>query len=168
MADRNHSIAGANRQELPFFAARLFPYRSLSRRGFVVLMLALAIANMVAGVVFLALGAWPVLGFLGLDVLLVWLAFKTSYRSGRAFEEIAVWPHHIVVHKVSPHGKIRVHRFNPFWTRLQVLRHEEIGITAIFLSGEGRQIDIGSFLNPPDRESFAKALGNALASLNRR
>jgi uncharacterized membrane protein len=128
----------------------------------------LAVICASSSIVFFALGAWPVVGFFGLDILLIWLAFQLNYRSGRAVEEVAIWPHDLLVRKISPAGKVREHRFNPFWTRFRVDRHDEIGITGMFLSAQGREIDVGSFLNPLDRESFALAFGQALATVKRR
>jgi uncharacterized membrane protein len=167
MSEGNTSVAAGN-ETPPFFAARLFPHRSLSPNGFTVLMLLLAAISLATGIMFLSIGAWPVVGFLGLDVFLLWLAFRLNYRSGRAFEEVAVWPHDVLVRKVSPSGRVREHRFNPFWTRFRVDRHDEIGITGMFLTADGREVDIGSFLNPRDRESFASAFGEALATVKRR
>lgn len=121
-----------------------------------------------SGVIFLIAGAWPVMGFMGVDVAIVWLAFTINYRAAKASEEIAVWPHDLVVRQISPAGRVRVHRFNPFWTRFSVNRHEVIGITRMHLHGQGRDLDIGTFLNPPDRESFAAAFGQALATVKAR
>lgn len=168
MSDRNNPIPAPDEEGEPYFAARLFPHRSLSQRNFAILLAIVAVLCLSSGLVFLSMGAWPVFGFLGLDVLLLWLAFKLNYRSGRAFEEVAVWPHNLVVRKVSPAGQVREHSFNPFWTRFCIDRHEEIGITRMRLSGEGREIDIGMFLNPVDRESFAAAFAQALATVKRR
>ena len=148
----------------PQFAARLVPYRSLSRNGFVALMVFVGVTCFASGILFMAVGAWPVLGFMALDVLIVWAAFAVNYRSARRYEEVAIWPHDLVVRQVSPAGRISEHRFNPFWTRFNVDRHEEFGITRMFLQASGRELDIGGFLNPDDREIFARAFGRALAS----
>lgn len=131
------------------------------------MMIFVAATCFVSGVLFAFVGAWPVFGFLGLDVLLVWVAFRANYRSGRAFEEVAVWPHDLLVRKVSPAGRVREHRFNPFFARFNVHRHAEYGITRMRLTGEGREVDIGEFLNPADRESFALAFSQALAAARR-
>jgi uncharacterized membrane protein len=147
----------------PIFAARLSPYRSLGPTGFWILMGFVAVTCFISGVLFLVIGAWPVFFFFGLDVLLIWGAFKLSYRSGKAYEEIAVWRHHLEFRKISPTGKTTTHKLNPFWTRFQVERHEEIGIVKMVLRERGEEVDIGSFLNPLDKESFATALGQALS-----
>lgn len=162
----NHPICEDGDGE-PQFAARLFPHRSLSPRGFTVLMAVVGVTSFASGMLFLLMGAWPVMGFFGLDALLVWLAFRANYRSGRAFEEVAVWPHDLLVRQVSPAGRVIEHRFNPFFARFSVDRHDEIGITRMRLAGGGSQVDIGGFLNPGDRESFAAAFAQALSSVRR-
>jgi uncharacterized membrane protein len=78
--------------EPQIFSARLTPHRSLNRTGFLAVMLFLSIVSFVTGMVFLMMGAWPVLGFFGLDVLVIWWAFKVNFRAARASEEIVVTP----------------------------------------------------------------------------
>ena len=150
-------------REKPLFAARLTPYRSLGRRGFLILMILFGLSCFVSGMVFLTIGAWPVFGFFGLDVLLLYIAFKVNYRSARAFEEIAIWREAIEFRQVAPSGRATVHRFNPFWLRFIVERHEEFGITRMALREKDREVDIGGFLNPADRDSFATAFARALS-----
>lgn len=147
----------------PFFRALLTPHRSLGKTGFAILMLTLITAWMIGGAFMLAYGAWPVFGFFGLDVLLVYIAFRLNYRAARAREEVSVSRTRLDIHKVSPSGRREDHVFNPFWTRFVVGRHEMIGITGMLVTGQGRTVPIGSFLNPDDRESFAKAFAGALA-----
>jgi uncharacterized membrane protein len=151
------------RADEPFFRALLTPHRSLGRTGFRVLMGALLAGWIFTGAIFLSSGAWPVFGFFGLDVLLVYVAFRINYRAARAREEVAVSRTSVDIRQVAPSGRAREHRFNPFWTRLSVARHAEIGITAMRVEGQGRSVAIGSFLNPDDRDSFAAAFGQALA-----
>ncbi len=146
-----------------FFRALLTPHRSLGRTGFLVLMGALLFGWMATGIFFLAHGAWPVFGFFGLDVLLVYIAFRLNYRAARAREEVSVSRTNLDIRKVAPSGRSEQHRFNPFWARFSIARHDEIGITRMDVEGEGKAVQIGGFLNPDDRESFAKAFSGALA-----
>jgi len=148
----------------PFFRALLTPHRSLGRTGFLLLMGALVAGWVFTGIVFLSQGAWPVFGFFGLDVLLVYIAFRLNYRAARAHEIVQVSRTDVDIRQVAPSGKTREHHFNPFWARFNVARHDEIGITSMVVEGQGRQVPIGSFLNPDDRDSFAKAFGQALAT----
>ena len=151
----------------PFFQALLTPHRSLGRRGFAVLMGALLFGWVVTGVIFLSRGAWPVFGFFGLDVLLVYVCFRLNYRAARAREEVSVSRTSLDIRKTAPSGRSQAHHFNPFWAKFSVARHDEIGITGMAVEGQGQNVPIGSFLNPDDRESFAKAFGNALATAKR-
>lgn len=151
----------------PFFQALLTPHRSLGRTGFTILMAALMFGWLVTGAIFLSHGAWPVFGFFGLDVLLVYVCFKLNYRAARAREEVSVSRTSLDIRKVAPSGRSEAHHFNPFWTHFKVARHEEIGITRMAVEGEGRSVAIGSFLNPDDRESFASAFSRALATAKR-
>lgn len=146
----------------PFFRALLTPHRSLGRTGFLILMGTLTVGWLGTGAIFLAHGAWPVFGFFGLDVVLLFVAFWLNYRSARAREEVSVSRTALDIRKTAPSGKSQSWRFNPFWTKFAVARHSEIGITKMAVEGEGRSVAIGGFLNPDDRESFAKAFSQAL------
>ena len=152
----------------PVFAAELTPYRSLGRNGFRLVLAASGILGLGYGLFFLLSGAWPVGIFFGLDFLLLVIALKMSYRSGRRREEVSVSRSHVSVRKFSPTGRMVEHRFNPFWARLRINRHEEFGILSMHVTGEGRATDVGSFLNPDDKESFAAAFRAALAKVSRR
>ena len=159
MSETNGSFAA----DEPFFKALLKPHRSLGRSGFLILMGALIFGWLATGAIFLANGAWPVFGFFGLDVLLIYIAFRASYRSARASEEVSVSRTSLDIRKTAPSGRSESHRFNPFWARFSVARHQEIGITGMAVEGQGRTVPLGGFLNPDDRESFAVAFSRALA-----
>lgn len=120
------------------------------------------------GAIFLSKGAWPVFGFFGLDVLLVYVAFRLNYRAARAAEEVSVSRTALDIRKTAPSGRSEAHRFNPFWARFDVSRHAEIGITRMAVEARGQSVSIGSFLNPDDRESFAAAFSRALATARAR
>ncbi|PWJ84222.1 putative membrane protein [Pseudaminobacter salicylatoxidans] len=152
----------------PFFHALLEPHRSLGRTGFMVLMGALTFGWLVTGAFFLASGAWPVFGFFGLDVLAIYIAFRLNYRAARVREEVIVSRTRLDIHKVAPSGRTENHHFNPFWARFSVKRHSEIGITDMAVQSREKSVPIGSFLNPDDRESFAKAFSLALATAKSR
>lgn len=152
----------------PVFAAELVPHRSLGRRGWQVLMLLTGVLSLMHVLFFVFSGAWPVALFFGLDFALLFAAFAVNYRSGLAREEVFVSRTMLLVRKVDPAGRAREIDFNPFHARFDVQRHTDIGIVSMLLSGGGRRTDIGSFLNLDDRESFAKALTRALATVKRR
>ena len=148
----------------PIFSALLTPHRSLGRTGFAILMGILGLISLFVGLLFWSIGAWPIVGFFGLDVLLLYIAFRLNYRSAKAREEVTVSRTRLDIRKIAPSGRAEDHLFNPFWAKFAVSRHDEIGITSMTVEGQGRRVPIGSFLNPDDRESFATAFGRALAT----
>jgi len=147
----------------PFFTAVLTPYRSLGPNGFLILMGVFGVICFVSGILFWRIGAWPVFGFFGLDVAVLWFAFRMNYHSARAFEEVVVSRNEIAIRKVGPGKRHQEYRFNPVWVRLKVDRLDDEGVVGITLSSRGETVDIGNFLNPDDRTSFAGAIANALA-----
>ncbi|MEM8649929.1 MAG: DUF2244 domain-containing protein [Pseudomonadota bacterium] len=146
----------------PEFVAELTPHRSLGRTGFFLVMGFVAVTCFLSGIMFLVMGAWPVFIFMALDVFVIWLAFKINYRAAKAKELISIRRDELKVQKFDPRGRMVEHVFNPFGTKFEVDRHEEIGITHMRLINRERSLPIGAFLNPDDRESFALAFGNAL------
>ncbi|HKF71047.1 MAG TPA: DUF2244 domain-containing protein [Stellaceae bacterium] len=143
-----------------FFDAVLYPHRSLPPRGFLVLMLLLGAVSFAAGVSFVLIGAWPIFGYFGLDVLLVYLAFRASYRSARMHEWVRLTEDTLTVERVSQRGERRRWQFQPFWLRVVLEEREETN--RLVLTSHGREVVIGGFLAPAERKSLAVALKNAL------
>jgi len=154
-------------EEPTIFSATITPHRSLSNAGFLVLMLVIGAISFVAGMVFLIAGAWPVFGFFGLDVLLVYWAFRVNYRAAGAYEQVTVTPSELKVRRVSHRGQVAEWTLNPLWTRLDAETHAEYGIERLFLVSRGRRLAIANFLGPAEKEDFAAALGAALGEAKR-
>jgi uncharacterized membrane protein len=155
------------RHEPPVFSAVITPHRSLAPAGFRTLMLILGGICFTTGMVFLLAGAWPVCGFFVLDVLLVYLAFRASYRSAKAYEEVTMTPSELRVRQVSHRGRMREWMFNPLWVRLDRERHEEFGLVHLFLVSRRLRLAIARCLGPREKESFATALAAALGEVRR-
>ena len=149
------------------FSAILTPHRSLSPTGFLIFMLVLGGISFVSGMVFLMAGAWPIFGFFGLDVLLVYWAFRINYRAARAYEQVTVTASELRLRKVSYHGRVSEWTLNPLWVRLDRDEHAEFGIERLYLVSRGRRLPIGGFLGPDEKASFAHALAAALGEAKR-
>ena len=143
------------------FRAVLTPHRSLSPKGFRALMLALGAASLATGVLFVVNGAWPVVGFFGLDVLLVYVAFRLNYRSGRLYETLDLTPASLVLTRVHPSGRQERFDCNPYWARVN-LREWPDGRTALSVVSRGTELAFGSFLTDDERRDLASALREAL------
>lgn len=159
--------ANPDKFDTPIFEALLTPYRSLGQTGFRVLMGAMICCWLLVCILFWSIGAWPIIGFFGLDVLAIYLAFRWNYRSANAREEISVSRAALSIRKYEASGKLTTHLFHPFWTRFNVARKPDIGITTMRVESRNNSVLVGGFLNPDDRESFATAFGNALSEARR-
>jgi uncharacterized membrane protein len=153
--------------ERPVFAAVITPHRSLGPQGFRLVMTLICLATVVSSVPFIVLGAWPVAGFFGLDLIALYIAFRVNFAEARAMEEVAVSRIEVLVRQVSARGEAREWRFNPAWTRMEIDRHEEFGVMGLALVSRGQSVVIGRHLSPPERESFAEAFRSALAEARR-
>jgi uncharacterized membrane protein len=153
--------------EPELFSALLTPHRSLSRMQFTVLMTFVCAVSFAAGVVFWRMGAWPVFGFFGLDVLAIYWAFKVNFRRGNATEQISITPSELRVRRVSHRGHVSEWVLNPLWVQLDQKTHAEFGIERLYLVSRGRRVSIASFLGADEKASFAKALMAALQAAKR-
>jgi uncharacterized membrane protein len=146
------------------FAAEITPHRSLGRRGYLVVMIGFGLLSAIVSVPFYLLGAWPVLGFLGLDVLALWIAFRLSFAQARACEQIVLTYVELLVRKVSPRGDTREWRFNPAWVRIESESDEDFGMTRLSIAEKRRSLHVAEALSPLERADFATHFGRALAA----
>ena len=149
------------------FSAVLTPHRSLSPRGFAIVMAFVSLVSFCAGLTFWMMGAWPVFGFFGLDVLAIYWAFKINFARAAAREEISITPMELRLRRISHRGHVMEWTFNPLWVRLDQEIHEEFGIERLYLASRRQRVSVGSFLGPDEKASFAKALIAALTAAKR-
>ncbi len=148
--------------EPPLAELTLRPARSLGRGGFIAVMAILIGFNFVAGIVFFAVGAWPVLGFMGLDVALVWLAFKLNHGAGRRSEHLALYRDRLALTRRDPWGGVRRIDLQPYWLKVEI---EDAPAGRLLLRSHGRATVVGAFLPPRERADVADWLRVALGSL---
>jgi len=146
------------------FDVLLMPNRSLSPVGFALLMGAVSLVSFGAGLTFYLIGAWPIVGFLGLDVLLVYVAFRVSFRRMRAFETLRLTEAALVFERVSPAGARRCWTFQPYWLSVEFDDPPHHG-SQLRLRSHGRSVTVGAFLAPPERANLATTLRQALHRL---
>ena len=144
------------------FDAILAPHRSLGPKGFLIVMIGVSVISFTAGIVFLLKGAWPVFGFFGLDALLVYLAFRASYRSARLYETVRLTEDTLEVRRVSPSGRQTEWRFQPNWLRVEMDDPPDHD-SELVLTSHGQRVAIGAFLTAEERLDLAKSLRDALA-----
>ncbi len=162
-----NSLSETDPMDGVLFAARLRPHRSMTVRQVRFLLLGVGAASFVVTLPFVIMGAWPVAGFMGLDVLAVYAAFKASFRAARAYEDVRVSVLEVLLAKVSPRGKRAEWRFNPSWVRLEKIEHEAFGTQRLDLVSRGDRVEVAGFLGPDAKATFAGRLSRALAEARR-
>jgi uncharacterized membrane protein len=158
-------MTGGNTQAMvdnAVFDAVLYPHRSLGARGFRLLLIAVCLFSTVLSVPFYILGAWPVVGFFGLDVTLLYIFFRLNYRDARLQERVLLTHVRLLVSRIDPRGRHREWSFNPLWVRLQRDEHEDLGVTRLALVQTGREVEIARFLGAAEKADFADAFTRAL------
>ncbi len=138
-----------------YMDAELRPHRSLSVAAFKAMLIGVIAINVAVAVFFWVQGALPVAGFLGLDVLALWLAFRFNYRAARRVERVRIVAGKVHVASFDSDGE-RHWVLNPVWARVA---REGTGV--LVRAGKG-QMRLGAFLSPKECESFAAALDAAL------
>lgn len=107
----------------------------------------------------LAVGAWPVLGFMGLDIWLLWWLFKRSFLDARRSETLVLTDRELLVDRVAPDGEREEHRLDAYWLRLEVTEERLVAIS------KGNRLVLGRFLAPEARLALAEQLKAALADM---
>jgi uncharacterized membrane protein len=168
--DRAHADANAGDDQpgddlpgndLPVFEALLYPHRSLGQRAYLILILGTAIIMGLYGLTFLALGAWPIFGFIGAEWVLFWFLFSRHFRGDRRAERLRLYHDRLVLERVDAKGRFTAIALQPYWLQIVLMRAAEVD-SALYLRSHGRQIEIGSFLSAPERRDFAGELTRVL------
>jgi uncharacterized membrane protein len=149
-------------QAKPLFAATLTPHRSLTPNGKRVVVGLLAALALIPGIVFYVAGAWPVVGFMGLDVLAIWGALTISMRTGKAHEVLTLWPASLELKRVDAKGKEELLTFLPANVRFVIDRDFNERVTGLWLKAENKKVPLGAFLSNDEKLSLSKVFGSAL------
>ncbi len=143
------------------FSIVLRPYRSASLSAINTVVLWVGGISLVAGGGFFLAGAWPVVGFLGLEILLLYGALRLSLSRGRTVETIDLTDEALTVSHTNHWGNQRTWSFQPHWLRVEI--EESPGNQdRLFLCSHGRALAIGGFLTAPERHDLAVRLRRAL------
>ena len=151
--------------EKVFLDVTVLPYRSLSKKGFKNLMFIVSFIFFSVGVFFWYIGAWPVFGFLGLDVLLLYYAFKINYKSGEIFETIKIIKQNLLITRNFPSGKTQTWNLEPYWTKVEMMnprRHQH----NLIVKSKDKVVSLGSFLNYNDKKILLNKIESALKLAN--
>ncbi|WP_416896468.1 MAG: DUF2244 domain-containing protein [Minwuia sp.] len=139
----------------------LHPHRSLGMKGFFLVMGLIGGFSFIAGIVFILQGAWPVMGFLGLDVFLIYVAFRMSYRTGRIRERVVISGGNVTVVRRDARGREQFWEFPAYWARAD-METDRRGFGKLYVGSHDRRVRIGAFLTPEELSEFRWTLEDAL------
>lgn len=145
-----------------YMDAEIRPNRSLSQRGFIVLICVVTFFNCAAAAVFLAMGAYFVPMFLGLDVLAVILAFLASFAAARRVERVQVTAREVRVVEETPRHTRVLWESPTAFTRVTREVDEDDTIVDLRLTMSGKHAPVARALSPGERADFATALERAI------
>lgn len=139
----------------------IWPYRSLSPRGFALVMIALGALAFCIGLGFFLMGAWPVIGFLGLELLVVWFAFRMNYRAARRRQHLTATSRQLTIETVSPAGDSETTQVPTAWAQVELTPRDEPEMRArerqkVIVRSHGRATEIGGFLHPAETPKLAR------------
>jgi uncharacterized membrane protein len=149
-----------------YMDAVITPNRSLSTRGFVVLIAIITLFNAIASAVFVQLGANIVPIFLGLDVVAVAIAFLVSFQAARQVERVQVSARDVRVMRETPKWSRVVWESPTAFTRVAVEEDDDDGVD-VRVALSGKSAPVAAALSPPERKEFARALQRAIAIARR-
>lgn len=138
------------------FFLSLHPNRSLSQSGFLILMSGVALISFISGMAFLSMGAWPVFGFFGLDVLLIYIAFRLNFRAARRYETIQIHKDMFTITRIAANGKEKVNTFDAYWSRAMIEKGE------LRVTNRGQSYEIGHFLGQDEKLEVREMIVSAL------
>ncbi len=160
---RGHIFAMRADHDPVLLDACLKPNPPMHPRALLIVLLVVAAMNLAFAGYFLSRGAWPVTPFMGADVALLAWAFHTSRMAANRFEQVTLTPANLTVLSQPAKGTARQHSFNPYWVRVELEQITEHS-NRLYLRSHGKSLQVGSFLAPAIRKSFAAALRTALSN----
>jgi uncharacterized membrane protein len=152
--------------DVVFMDAEIRPHRSLSQRGFIILISIVTALNCASAAVFLAMGAYFVPMFLGLDVLAVVAAFMASFAATRRIERVRVTDRSVSITRETPNQSTLVWESPTAFTRVNLLTEDDQAID-LRVALSGRQEHVARALSPVERAQFARALEQAITTARR-
>ena len=141
------------------FSTSLRPYRSLPPDGFKWLIRGVLLANLLVALPMYLLGAWPIAGFCGLDVALLWWLFDRNYFDAKRSETLTLTDRELVVVRIAPDGEREEHRLDAYWLKV------DLGERRLVVSSRGNRVVVGRFLAPAAKAKVADELKAALAAM---
>jgi uncharacterized membrane protein len=118
-------------------------------------------ASIGISVCFTALGAWPVLPFAGLEMVVLYAAFQYVDRHAADYECLEIRGDRLKI-EARVGADVQTVEFNRHWA--QVVTRHDAGRRRLALRSHGREVEFGRHLTTEDRERIARELHQQLGN----
>lgn len=145
-----------------FMDAEIRPNRSLSERGFIILICIVTFLNCCSAAIFLSVGATLIPLFLGADVIAIAVAFLVSFAAGRQIERVLVTDRAVQVIRETPKWRQVVWESPTAFTRVSIQTEEDDRAVDVRLALSNKDAPVAAALNPTERAAFGRALEDAI------
>lgn len=152
--------------DLVFMDAEIRPNRSLSQRGFMVLITVVTVLNCASAAVFISMGAYFVPMFLGLDLVAIVVAFLASFAAAKQIERVLVTDRRVQVFRETPNWRKLMWESPTAFTRVTLLTEDDHAVD-LRLALSGKEAQVAAALSPSERAEFARALEDAIYKARR-
>lgn len=148
-------------EQIVYLDIKIHPHRSLSIQGMKNLLIVIGFILFLISFAFFLIGAWPIVGFAGLDFILLYYAFKSNINAAKRFEHILISTDGLTIRKVSEKGLEEIIKIEPNWLQINLIKRK--GQTdALRLRTHGQDVFIGSFLNRTACKDLASRIKSAI------
>ncbi|MGC6516992.1 MAG: DUF2244 domain-containing protein [Candidatus Puniceispirillaceae bacterium] len=159
----HHTHFDSTGERAVFDIITLWPHRSLSRRGFTILVLILAGLAFLIGLGFFLIGAWPVIGFMGLELAVLYFAFHLNYRDGKTAEQVLIHEKGVDVVTIAPNGTHKAQSFDSHWLTAELIANRGKRKT-LALRHHHHHHEIGAFLPPSEKPAIKDLINERLGA----
>ena len=159
----SHSATKAHTKSPIYDVITLWPHRSLSQRGFTILLLCLGSLAIAIGLGFFLIGAWPVIGFMGLELGVLYAAFRLNYRDGKASEQVMIHATGLDLIRISSKGKQENACFDSHWLSAELLPQKGKRST-LAIRHHHHHHEIGAFLPPAEKQAVKDLINDRLSA----
>ena len=149
----------------PGFCLELKPNRSGTVRGVHILWGFLLFVFVPTGFVFALIGAWPVFGFMGAELVLLYVALRLNQRNSNALERLSLTDDAFTVERIDRHGAPHSWQFQPQWLRVDL--NKPSPYTAhLSLNSKGQRLNLGRYLTADEKSEVAERLSGVLRRIS--
>ena len=153
-----------NREE-PLLSLTIWPHRSCDRKTFLLILFIISFILIIPSFLFLSLSfAISILPFSLLSIFLFFFVGNKNFNDALLIEKLKIYPKKIILERKEPNNEIKKWHSNPYWTKVNIYNNGPVE-SYLTLKGNGKEVELGSFLTPEERINLKKIIDDTLFKL---